>query len=139
MIDLREEKLTVSRATLSSYAIGWNDSIDNIKSKYNIITAPKTIKLSEIVSKFTIKDSFHKNHKISIIRDNGEIDVWEDYDIEVDETKLSNSYLLVVIANNKIKEINISYRHEELNKWLYALWIAGTEIVDDLKELKEYE
>lgn len=134
MIDLKEEKLTVSRATLSSYAIGWNDSIDNIKSKYNIITAPKTIKLSEIVSKFAIKDSFYINHRISVIRDNGDTDIWEDYDIEVDEDIIGQSNLLVVIKDNKLLEINISDRHEDLNKWLYTLWIAGTKIIDDLEE-----
>jgi len=114
------------------------DDYNNKSNEFILITAPKEIKLSEIVSKFAIKDSFYINHRISVIRDNGDTDIWEDYDFEVDdETTLSQSNLLVVISNNKIEEINVSYRHENLNKWLYTLWIAGTTIIDDLEEQDE--
>ena len=143
MIDLKEEieKLQTNLCERildqdETYLQGMSIAYENclmLCDQHNIITAPKEIKLSEIVSKFVIKDSFYKNHRISVIRDDNDIDVWEDYDIEVDETTLSQSNLLVVISNNKIEEINISYRYENLNKWLYTLWIAGSKIIDDLE------
>lgn len=142
MIDLKEEKLTVSRATISSYAIGWNDSIDNIKSKYNIITAPKEIKLSEIL------DRLNKEHKEII---NGNViyeyklhrNGWynEDgtpyhiSDISIDSYHYGKKLVTAIRFTPKMTITEIAFG--EKHKWLYTLWIAGTKIIDDLGEQDE--
>ena len=91
----------------------------NLLNQYNIITAPKSIKLSEIVSrlinatenKFTIE---RVQHFIVILF--------------VDEP-----ILRIDIPENKIGEILADCFDDTLNKWLYTLWIAGTIIEDDLE------
>ena len=40
--------------------------------------------------------------------------------------------LMLNIYKNRLQPINIQPYNE--TKWLYELWIAGTEIVDDLEE-----
>ena len=99
--------------------------------QYNIITAPKTIKLSEIVDK--ICDTNYKsecwvepirlgkgNYKIRTQYGDG---YWGDYDFYIEDKKIvmyQDDYLLPF----------------DKFKWLYTLWIAGTIIEDDLKEEK---
>ena len=36
--------------------------------------------------------------------------------------------------DNEIKMVKVIDPQFESNKWLYELWITGTEIIDDLKE-----
>ena len=105
--------------------------VDRVLSlaNYNIITAPKTIKLSEIVDK--ICDTNYKsecwvepirlgkgNYKIRTQYGDG---YWGDYDFYIEDKKIvmyQDDYLLPF----------------DKFKWLYTLWIAGTIIEDDLKE-----
>lgn len=86
----------------------------------NIITAPKTIKLSEIVDRL---NCYVKRNESTIHLYDIEEDLFDEYDT-------FESYSLV-IENNKITAILLSQCDEY--KWLYTLWIAGTTIIDDLE------
>ena len=95
--------------------------VEILLDQYNIITAPKTIKLSEIVDKMNcyVKRNENDIHLYDI-----EEDLFDEYDS-------FESYSLI-IENNKITNILLSQCDEF--KWLYTLWIAGTIIEDDLKD-----
>ena len=95
--------------------------VEILLDQYNIITAPKTIKLSEIVDKMNcyVKRNENDIHLYDI-----EEDLFDEYDS-------FESYSLI-IENNKITNILLSQCDKF--KWLYTLWIAGTIIEDDLKE-----
>ena len=91
----------------------------NVINNYNIITAPKTIKLSEIVSR--LKNEL-KDYVIKYI--NGEITVCRD-----------RWCYAVVYIDEDTHNFEFDF-HDRFNfpKWLYTLWIAGTIIEDDLKD-----
>lgn len=93
----------------------------SILNQYNIITAPKEIKLSEIVSRLNECD---KRNKFKAIIQVGETTV-------VENTEFKKEYFY--IKNNKIFDLS-DYMVRDEYKFLYALWIADTIIVDDLKE-----
>lgn len=117
-----------SRMCLQGQVEAYQDCLDVINN-YNIITAPKTIKLSEIVDK--ICDTNYKSEcwvePIKLGKGNYKIRTqygdayWCVYDFYIEDKKIvmyQDDYLLPF---------------DEF-KWLYALWIAGTIIEDDLKE-----
>lgn len=107
------------------YKCGINDCLE-ILNQYNLITAPKSIKLSEIVSKI-------QEHSNKIIYFNKELETigYGEYD----EDWMQNTWQpFVTFKDMKILRIYISMA--ESTRWLYTLWIAGTEIIDDLEELK---
>lgn len=91
----------------------------NLLNQYNIITAPKQIKLSEIVEK--LKECYHIS-SISYDKQSKSIHDGEDDIVPLIEFNEDLTF----------KEINLPIRDN--NKWLYPLWIAGTEIIDDLKD-----
>ena len=98
-------------------------SILQILKDYNIITAPKQIKLSEIVNK--LKNAFV---------DLGNIDYEGFIEIGYGFITLNDEIVITIdLDSQKIVLIEFTNTFIEL-KWLYTLWIAGTEIVDDLKE-----
>ena len=131
MIDLKNEI-----ENLKNIKYGWDwyydlviDDCLKIINQYNIITAPKTIKLSEIVSKLNeiyndseFSSEIYFNRKLNAIGEG-----------EYDKDWFMNTWTpFIRFKENKISEIiNLE---SERTKWLYTLWIAGTEIVDDLKE-----
>lgn len=99
---------------------------------YNIITAPKSIKLSELIDKIykteyssecyvkAIKcgnGQYKDDYRIHIEYGDG---YWGDYEFYIVDGKISSTF-------------DMDLPRDEF-KWLYTLWIAGTEIVDDLKE-----
>ena len=97
-------------------------------TNYNIITAPKSIKLSEIVSKLA-----------SELEDEYEEEIYYNKDIkcigfgEYDKYWFQNTWFTLVRFNKdfSIRDINLPL---DFNfKWLYELWIAGTEIIDDME------
>ena len=100
----------------------WNNALDKaikIINQYNLITAPKSIKLSEILEKLNISK-------------------WQDFQatkqgnaISIDNNNCFREYLN--IENNKITDISDDMQVNEY-KWLYTLWVANVEIVDDLEE-----
>jgi hypothetical protein len=97
------------------------DNWDKQENKTITITAPKSIMLSEIVERL---NCYVKHIKNTIHLYDIEEDWFDEYDTSV-------SYFLI-IENNKI--INVLLSQCDEYKWLYTLWIAGTEIVDDLGE-----
>ena len=145
MIDLKNEieklkdKFIEYASSLTTGRVDALDKVLDIIEDYNIITAPKTIKLSEIL------DRLNKEHKQII---NGNVvyeyklhrNGWynEDgtphhiSDISIDSYHYGKKLVTAIRFTPKmtITEIDFGEKH----KWLYTLWIAGTEIIDDLKE-----
>ena len=103
--------------------------VEILLNQYNIITAPKSIKLSEIVER--LNKNIIEGSTISLRRHDNEIDVWEYYKISDDEEKTNGSTFIFKIDSNSI--IKMIARDDRIPKWLYTLWIAGTEIIDDLE------
>lgn len=100
---------------------GWNNALDKaikILNQHNIITAPKSIKLSEIVEKL------NEEYK--------EKPIFQRWTKNYKTIHLENRGGMFELSNNKIHEIYL-FRLTSKTRWLYALWIAGTEIVDDLE------
>ena len=114
---------------------GHNDKdVDRVLSlaNYNIITAPKTIKLSEIIDKIYDTEYSGECYVHAIKCDNGHhkndyrirvqygVGFWGDFEFYIVDGKISSNY-------------DMDLPRDEF-KWLYTLWIAGTIIEDDLKE-----
>ena len=97
-------------------------------NQYNIITAPKSIKLSEIVD--ILKECYHT--KIKIIKKPKK---YYDCYLVCRKSLVDKEEYELLIRNNVIGDIDefCCYPKEDIRKWLYTLWIAGTEIVDDLE------
>lgn len=111
------------------------EDIDNILNQHNIITAPKQIKLSEIVSRlnktsndiFIFKLYFSEN----IFGDKA---IGYDYfDDGINEIIFND----IISFNENMEIIRIELPNIDDFKWLYALWIAGTEIIDDMEKVEE--
>lgn len=109
------------------YLDGVNEGVDkclDILTQYNLITVPKSIKLSEIVDKLEIiyfgDYNIHRVNKEIYIHEKGTT-YYSDYKIE--------------ILGNKMTDIQLDYLCDEA-KWFYTLWITETEIIDDLEETK---
>lgn len=97
--------------------------VEMLLNQYNIITAPKSIKLSEVVERLNECD---KSNKFKVIIQVGETTV-------VENTEFKKEYFY--IKNNKIFDLS-DYMVRDEYKFLYTLWIADTIIEDDLKEIK---
>lgn len=91
-------------------------------NKYNIITAPKSIKLSEIVERLNSCDK-HNDFNIIVKEDS----------LVIENYTFRQEYFY--IRDNKIFDLSYCMVRDEY-KFMYALWIAGTEIIDDLKEVE---
>lgn len=93
----------------------------NLLNQYNIITAPKQIKLSEIVEKLKNNYSY----------DNITIERNSTYTRIIGRTQhhlySTTETLFDIDFNKTLDKPNFHY------KWLYTLWIAGTIIEDDLE------
>lgn len=147
MIDLIKEieKLKcklVGDTKYDSYMMGNDDCVEavlELLNQYNIITAPKTILLSEIVSRLKETHIFNDS-KISVCKHNNKIDIWEDYEFDdiVDEKCSGSRFLLSIDNKNKVDLFCRDFTSDE-HKWLYTLWIAETTIIDDLEEVKQDE
>ena len=105
--------------------------LSTFTEQYNLITAPKQIKLSEIVSRL---------EEVMLGCDSGvHIERYGKHILIYEKTLRSLTPCLEInLNNNKIKGANpiVSIREEcflSSLKWLYTLWIAGTEIIDDLE------
>lgn len=111
-----------------------NETIDKvlqILNKYNIITAPKEIKLSEIIDKIYKTEYSSECYVHAIKCDNGPHKndyrirteygdgYWGDYEFYIVDGKISSNY-------------DMDLPRDEF-KWLYTLWIAGSTIIDDLE------
>lgn len=117
---------------IDDFELGYDRAIKEtigILNQYNIITAPKTIKLSEIVSRL----NEHYNTKIII---NRKPTSYYNCYIVCRKSLAENEDYELLIRDNKIDDIDefCCYQNYDNTKWLYTLWIAGTEIIDDMKE-----
>ena len=100
-----------------------NDSVDTLMELYYYMSDPKKMKLSELID------------KLNGSNDSAE---WKVI-IRCQSTVLENSHYpgqyIYIFDNNKIEDISEMVFSEEY-KWLYGLWIAGTIIEDDMKEVE---
>lgn len=138
MIDLIKEieKLKVYECEFerSQQNIVWmkdcyiKEDLENLLNQYNIITAPKEIKLSELIDKI-YETKFKSECWIEPIRlGKGHYRIrtqygdgyWGDYDFYIENEKI------VIYTNDCLLPFNEF-------KFLYTLWIAGTTIIDDLE------
>lgn len=137
------EKLKVSESFGNSeYSFGLlegkNKGINEclkILNQYNTITAPKSIKLSEIVE--NLNDFYCPKKKIKVYEEkdeDGYVEKIIDANLLGDVQNLCN--LHIRIFDKKIMYMHIKPFAIDWFKWLYTLWIAGTEIIDDLKEVE---
>ncbi len=110
--------LSETRGQIEAY----QDCLD-VLTQYNLITAPKEIKLSEIVSKIQEQS----NVEIYFNRERNAIGYGE-----YDEDWRQNTWQPFVIFRDT-KIVRICMPMAEITKWLYTLWIANVEIVDDLE------
>jgi hypothetical protein len=119
--------------TKVSFDEGFNRGLNlsqEVINQYNIITAPKSIKLSEMLDKICelyeeiIEQEIYFNREINCIGYG-----------EYDEDWMQNTWHTFVAFNKDltIKKINIRPQDNNI-KWLYTLWIAGSEIIDDLEQ-----
>lgn len=142
MIDLKkeiEERLENAKNDYSEYPVlstnditlgkckAYQDCLDVFKD-YNIITAPKTIKLSEIVDRLNEKLILETDYKASVIRYGKDIFI-----VVKKPFRTFDGVIAEINSTNKIVKIDEKYVIENC-KWLYALWLTGTIIEDDLKE-----
>lgn len=107
----------------------YNGSINDclhLFDEYNIITAPKEIKLSEIVEKLKNDCGYGD---VEIKRYSTYTDVWGiEYKLYLSSDSLFDFNL----------KGEITIHNDCIYKWLYELWIAGTTIIDDLEGQGEY-
>lgn len=110
----------------SSLTTGRMDALGkvlDIMEQHNIITAPKSIKLSEILVR--LENEFSE----------------QCFFYNKDRKRIEVGTLSYWLASIYIKDNKIDLRDKDkfdYPKWLYELWIAGTEIIDDMEE-KENE
>jgi hypothetical protein len=107
---------------------GFNSGLNvaaEVVNEHDIIVAPKSVKLSEIVDRLETIYFFDYN----IHRVNNEIYIHEK------GTTYHSDYMIEILGK-KMTDIRLDYLCDE-TKWFYKLWIAETEIIDDLKELEK--
>ena len=99
----------------------------NLLDQYNIITAPKEIKLSEVIDKlqqYHLDEELYFNEKLNAIGSG-----------EYDDTWYANTWVpCIYFQDNKIHRLVT--QPCEATKWFYILWITGATIINDLEELK---
>lgn len=117
--------------------------VKHILNRHNIITAPKSIKLSEIIDRL--------NEELGVIYKlpDGRKIIGYEFKIDRNCTYIDGKFesLLSTCVNAyhygkktmcafklDVKNNFIEISFEDKFKWLYALWIAGTEIIDDMEE-----
>lgn len=106
------------------------EDLDNLLKQYNIIAAPKRIKLSEILG--NLKLQIEEPENLIKIQFNREINCigYGEYG----EDWQQNTWKTLVSFYKDLTIKNICIKLQDNIKWLYALWIAGSEIIDDLEE-----
>ena len=121
------------------------EDLENTLNQYNIITAPKSIKLSEIVER--LNEEFAIIHTLP----DGRKIAGKEFKVERNCTYINGNFesllstnvneyyygnlipVFKLSPNNKFIEISFDNKF----KWLYTLWVAGTEIINDLEGDKD--
>lgn len=120
--ELKNNKLDIEKHN-ELFASAWNSSIDNccsVLKQYHLITAPKSIKLSELLGK--LNKLFEGECYIKRIFKSPIYIVLQDD-------------IVMTISKDLKKILNIEFNNTFIElKWLYTLWIAGTIIEDDMEE-----
>lgn len=120
--EIEVKKINIGGYHNEKYADGFIDGVNEaleVINQYNLITAPKSIKLSEILGK--LNEAFEGECYIKRIFKSPIYIVLQD-DIVVSISK-DLKQIMSIEFNNTFIEL----------KWLYTLWLAGTEIIDDLE------
>lgn len=134
MKDLIKEIKGLKRPdTKVSFDEGFNKGIDKCietLNHYNLISAPKSIKLSEILG--NLKLQIEEPENLIKIQFNREINCigYGEYD----EDWQQNTWKTLVSFYKDLTIKNICIKLQDNIKWLYTLWIAGTTIIDDLED-----
>ena len=133
--EIELKKINIESYHNEKYADGFIDGVNEaleVINQYNIITAPKSIKLSELIDKIYKTEYSSECYVHAIKCDNGQYKddyririqygdgYWGDYEFYIVDGKISSAF-------------DMDLPRDEF-KWLYELWIAGTEIIDDLEE-----
>lgn len=101
--------------------------LEDLEENNIIITTPKSIKLSELIDKI-YKTGYSSECYVKPIKSaSGDYRVrveygdgyWGDFEFYIVDGKISSNY-------------DMDLPRDEF-KWLYTLWIAGTQIIDDLE------
>ena len=129
MIDLTEKIHELKDYENYDYDQAITD-VEILLNQYNIITAPKTIKLSEIVG--NLKLQIEEPENLIKIQFNRKINAigFGEYDTDWQQ----NTWQSIVVFYKDLTIKNICIKLQDNIKWLYTLWIAGTIIEDDLRE-----
>ena len=99
----------------------------NLLNQYNLITAPKSIKLSELIDKI-YETKFKSESWVEPIKEGDNYyrirvqygdGYWGDYEFYIVDGKISSAF-------------DMELPRDEF-KWLYEIWIAETTIIDDLE------
>ena len=110
----------------------------NLLNQYNIITAPKEIKLSEILNRLNKEHKAiingnviyeYKVHRNGLCNADGTL--YHISDISINSYHYGKELVTAIRFTPKMTITEIDFG--EKYKWLYELWIAGTKIIDDLK------
>jgi len=118
------EKMKTFRLDARNLAI---KQILELLNQYNLIAAPKSVKLSEIVERLKDFNCYTPEIKIDKHEDATIIEVnYYTY------TQCECGGYIQIIDRTIC---DISFGNHSYHKWLYELWIAGTEIVDDVEKL----
>ena len=131
--EIEVKKINIESYHNEKYADGFIDGINEaleVISQYNIITAPKSIKLSEILG--NLKLQIEEPENLIKIQFNRKINAigFGEYDTDWRQ----NTWQSLVVFYKDLTIKNICIKLQDNIKWLYTLWIAGTEIIDDLEE-----
>ena len=132
--EIESSRLGLSYAH-SEYKNGFKDGkneaigeILEILNQYNIITSPKSIKLSEIVDRLKNFDCYTSEIKIDKHEDATIIEI-NYYSYTQCEC---GGYIQIIDGTI----CDISFGNHSYHKWLYTLWIANVEIIDDLGDVE---
>lgn len=127
--EINNNKLLSNSKISEDFKRGFNRGLDlsqEILNQYNIITAPKSIKLSELIDRIC-ETKFKNDHWVELVKPNS-----NDYRIIIKWSESPWDEQDFFIRDKKIEKYNLNLPKDEF-KWLYILCIAETEIVDDVE------
>lgn len=137
MKDLKKEielkKINIESYHNEKYADGFIDGVNEaleVIDQYNIITAPKTIKLSEIIERLqpTIDEKLYYK-KV----DFGNTAIGYDF-VDGFGDECTTYFRPVVYFDENMEIIGFTFTPSDTFNWIYEMWITKTIITNDWKE-----